>query len=432
MAVELELLKEQHEKLVAEHWSQREERLRADEALAKALQDLEESKKKKRELSLLQERRALAAVQERARLDQEARDVLKSREEIRDLRQQVFSLVKTIKEADNTVQIRVKQAVAELKEDYKRRYQQQKDEDHQEALRADAEQEALNAQILEKEAELAELRKKELEERTRTAALRRRLALAKISRAAAVWMGECRAAKEADKARREEAAELRRMARAKEDWDQQVVQRSLDLAKELKAEAFRHKQTRDEWAATLAEIAAEVRAVKERTAKTKEKLLQKAALAESVSIVAVSEAERAVQHAEAALGSPRYAGARRRRDIRGMVPGLSGINPEEKDEDEDDIQALLRRGEEVLNGGFGGSPVPKPVIEGSLRGVQERLRVVDPPLAISGASQEETEQLFQSLQELGPDEFLARLGKEASTSAVAKAPRTPPKIGPPK
>jgi len=224
------------------------------------------------------------------------------------------------------------------------------------------EKEVLDQRIVVCKTKLASLHVEVDEARCHTRQLRRRTAIARLGRAAAGWRQQLGVQELQQKARRERAVGLRKLAREGEKIENEVTCRREALNKAVRLAELQDELLRKDRKAELTCLRDELRQLEDHIESVMERMRHQEILADTVAIVPIEEGDRIRKWAEAAggAGSANFRGAAYRLHMRSLMPGLDG-----EDVARNDAGSKLR----------GASSAPSlPSLRGGLQGLDDRIQ----------------------------------------------------------
>jgi len=242
------------------------------------------------------DRQACVVREECRRFDAEADEAAAGRAEAEALRLEAADLLAAIRTVPSSTTMRVQEAVAALEAESAAR-------EGAAAAERQCEREAIDRYRLLAEARLAELHDATESSRVLERRVRRRIAVARLGRAASAWRHQRSVAEMRDRARRSHAAEVRRLSREDEEAEGELQRRRASLREDLRKQALVDAKAREDRAAVLDDLRSQVSLLRERLAAAEERTRQRAVLAEIVVVERLSESEKARRRAEALSGA---------------------------------------------------------------------------------------------------------------------------------
>lgn len=363
-ACEIERLKQLSHALQAQLQQEQERTEFLQEEHQKALTEVEALTEKINSPSIEQAIQKMA--KEHSRLQREAAAVVAVRAELDAYRLRAGTILAETRKAKETIGERITEGLAEDR----RCSMERMAKVHAEW---NAEKEALEAGILGREDETKSTLEQVAELEQRSKQLRRRTAIARFGRAAAAYQQDlCLRSLQQD-VRRERALGLRKLAREKEELDEEITSKREILNKAVRYEELEDERERKDNKKELKTLRDELEDLEDRIESLEERMKQKDILAESAAVAPppLEEGERVRKWAEAAgsTGSANYKGATQRLQMR----AANSVDEQETKQ----VQFVKN-----TPAGWKLSPeVPKsasaptlPSIHGALQGLQERLQ----------------------------------------------------------
>lgn len=259
---------------------------------------------------------------EQVRLDAEAQALAAAADEVESYREKVTQLLSELRSTQNSSSWRIKEELLE----YQRVSSSRLDEATSVWQR---EQEVLQQRVSAHEAELSSLRKEVAETKRHLSHLRRRTALLRLGRAAASHRHEVRVREIQQKARREKATALRKLAREADKLEKEVADSQETLNKEVRRTEIIDKRARDASKDEIETLRDELEQCEDRIEATEQRLRQSEVLADAAQICPqLEEGDRIRRCAEAAsfVGSVNFRDAANRLHRQMLAPELDADN----------------------------------------------------------------------------------------------------------
>lgn len=222
------------------------------------------------------------------------------------------------------------------------------------------EKEVLDQRVAVCKTKLASLHTEVDEARCHARRLKRRTAIARLGRAAACWRHEHCVQELQQKARRERAVGLRKLAREGEKIENEVTCRREALNKAVRLAELEDEMLRKDRKAEITSLRDELGQLEDHIESVMERMRHQEILSDTVAIVPIEEGDRIRKWAEANAGSSNFRGAAHRLHMRSLMPGLDG-----DDIARNDAGSKLR----------GTSSAPSlPSLRGGLQGLDDRIQ----------------------------------------------------------
>jgi hypothetical protein len=315
IADEIQRLKEQSRKLEEELELQKEATARCHAQQEKVEEDTTKLRAKVADADAARASQLLA--DEQVRLDAEAQALAAATDEVESYRMKAAQLLSELRSTQASSSPRIKEELLQYQRASTSRV-------HQATLAWQSEQEVLRERLDNCEAELSSLRIECNDAKKDVSQLQRRTALLRLGRAAATHKHEVRMRNLEQKARREKAIMLRKLARQAEELEKEVALRKETLNKEVRRTEIIDKRSRDAGKDEIESLRDELEQLEDRIEAMEHRLRQNEVLSEAAEICPqLDEGDRVRRCAEAAsfAGSVNFRNAANRLHWRALAPG---------------------------------------------------------------------------------------------------------------